>query len=143
LIVTDLLHHATAFERVKKAEYHPLIEPGADSDIAEAESLAGRLENSENLGSMNEALNQIRVASTIRGAHNLRERYHIVMLVVDSLRYAGRNRAAKKPGGGAAPANDLNRPVDVRCVWYSRFRSAERSIGFTGHVVRQVAGAYP
>ena len=70
LVVADLFHHAALFQRVEKTEYHPFIEAGARSDIAQSKRFAGGLEHTQNLRRVHQTLHKIGVASTDRRAHN-------------------------------------------------------------------------
>src|ERR1700722_4922927 len=78
LVFANFFDHSALLQSIEKAEYHPLVQSGAQCDVAQTKRLTGELKHTQNLGGVNHALNEIRVASTIRGAHNHRERYHIV-----------------------------------------------------------------
>src|SRR5580700_9434318 len=78
LVFADLFDHAALLQSIEKTEYHSFIQSGALCDVAQTKRLTGELKHAQNLGGVNQALNQVGVASTVRGAHNHRERYHIV-----------------------------------------------------------------
>ena len=64
MLVVDLLHEPAVMQRVEQAKAHPLSEPGALHDIAQAEIFAGRLERLQNRGGMHQRLHEIAVVGS-------------------------------------------------------------------------------